>query len=73
VSIRTLERRLAGEGVSFLDVLDDLRFELGKRYLREPNLPISEIAWLLGYADSSAFTHAFRRWTGKSPKEVRAA
>jgi AraC-like DNA-binding protein len=73
VTIRTLERRLAEEGVSFLDVLDDLRFELAKRYLQEPNLPISQIAWLLGYADPSAFTHSFRRWTGKPPKELRAA
>jgi len=71
VSIRTLERRLAEEGVSFLDVLDDLRFELAKRYLHEPNLPISEIAWLLGYADPSAFSHSFRRWTGKPPTQVR--
>lgn len=73
VSVRTLERRLAEEGVSFLDVLDNLRFELAKRYLQEPNLPISEIAWLLGYADPSAFTHSFRRWSGKSPTELRAA
>jgi AraC-like DNA-binding protein len=73
VSIRTLERRLATESVSFGDVLDDLRFELAKRYLQEPSLPISKIAWLLGYADPSAFTHSFRRWTGKPPKEMRAA
>jgi AraC-like DNA-binding protein len=73
VSIRTLERRLAAEGVSFLDVLDDLRFELAKRYLQERNLPVSEIAWLLGYADPSAFTHSFRRWAGKPPTELRAA
>lgn len=73
VSIRTLERRLARENVSFLEVLDDLRFELAKRYLQEPNLPISQIAWLLGYADPSAFTHSFRRWTGKSPTALRVA
>jgi AraC-like DNA-binding protein len=73
VTARTLERRLAREGVSFLDVLEELRCELAKRYLREPNLPISEIAWLLGYADPSAFTHSFRRWTGKPPRQVRAA
>lgn len=73
VSVRTLERRLAGESVSFVDVLDDLRCELAKRYLQEPSLPISEIAWLLGYADPSAFTHSFRRWTGKPPTQLRAA
>jgi AraC-like DNA-binding protein len=73
VSLRTLERRLARENVSFVEVLDELRFELAKRYLQEPNLPISEIAWLLGYADPSAFTHSFRRWTGKSPTQLRVA
>jgi AraC-like DNA-binding protein len=73
ITVRTLERRLAEEGISFLDVLEDLKFELAKRYLREPNLPISEIAWLLGYADSSAFSHSFRRWAGKPPGQVRAA
>jgi AraC-like DNA-binding protein len=73
VSIRTLERRLARENISFVEVLDELRFELAKRYLQEPNLPISEIAWLLGYADPSAFTHSFRRWTGKSPTQLRVA
>lgn len=72
VTPRTLERRLAEEGVSFLDVLDDLRFELAKCYLQEPNLPISEIAWLLGYADPSAFSHSFRRWTGNPPRQLRA-
>ena len=73
VSIRTLERRLARENVSFVEVLDELRCELAKRYLQEPNLPISQIAWLLGYADPSAFTHSFRRWTGKSPTQLRVA
>ncbi len=71
--MRTLERRLATESVSFGGVLDDLRFELAKRYLREPGLPISEIAWLLGYTDPSAFTHSFKRWTGKPPTEMRVA
>lgn len=73
VSTRTLERRLAAEAVSFVDVLDDLRCALAKRYLQEPSLPISEIAWLLGYADPSAFSHSFRRWTGKPPTQLRVA
>jgi AraC-like DNA-binding protein len=73
VSVRTLERRLAAEGVSFLEVLDGLRLELAKRYLQEPALPISQITWLLGYADPSAFTHSFRRWTGRPPTLSRTA
>ena len=68
VSQRTLVRRLAAEGLTFRKVLDDLRLDLTKRYLREQDLPISEIAWLVGYRETSAFNHAFKRWTGRSPK-----
>jgi AraC-like DNA-binding protein len=68
VSRRTLARRLAAEGLTFRKVLDNLRFELSKRYLREEDLPISEIAWLLGYRETSALNHAFKRWTGSAPK-----
>jgi AraC-like DNA-binding protein len=48
--------------------LNSLRIDLAKRYLQEKNLPISEIAWLLGYRETSAFNHAFKRWTGSTPK-----
>jgi AraC-like DNA-binding protein len=68
VSRRTLARRLAAEGLTFRKILDDLRFDLTKRYLREEDLPISEIAWLLGYGETSALSHAFKRWTGHAPK-----
>ena len=70
VSPRTLERRLACEGMTFSRVLDELRFDLARRYLQERDLPISEIAWLLGYRETSAFNHAFKRWTGKTPKQA---
>jgi AraC-like DNA-binding protein len=69
VSERTLARRLAEEGATFHDVLDNLRFELAKRYLEEPQFPVTEIAWLLGYGNPTAFTHAFRRWTGRPPSK----
>jgi AraC-like DNA-binding protein len=72
-SKRTLARRLASEGQTFLKVLDSLRFDLSKRYLREPDLPISEVAWLVGYREASAFNHAVKRWTGATPKQVRSA
>ena len=68
VSQRTLARRLASERLTFLRILDDLRCDLAKRYLQERELPISEITWLLGYKEPSAFTHAFKRWTGSAPK-----
>ena len=72
ISLRTMTRQLAAEGLSFSGVLDALRADLALRYLREPSLTISQIAWLLGFQDVSAFTHAFRRWTGMSPTRVRA-
>jgi len=72
VSPRTLERRLACEGMTFSRVLDELRFDLAGRYLQERDLPISEVAWLLGYRETSAFNHAFKRWTGKTPKQAHS-
>jgi AraC-like DNA-binding protein len=70
LSHRTLARRLADEGLSFSQVLHELKLDLAKRYLRE-GLSVSRIAWLLGYQEVSAFTHAFKRWTGKSPAQFR--
>jgi AraC-like DNA-binding protein len=68
---RTLTRVLASEGCTFSGILDTLRLDLAKSYLREENLPISEVAWLLGFQNVSAFFHAFKRWTGKTPKQLR--
>src|SRR5262245_9123031 len=72
VSPRTLERRLACEGMTFSRVLDELRLDLARRYLQERDMPISEVAWLLGYRETSAFNHAFKRWTGKTPKQAHS-
>jgi AraC-like DNA-binding protein len=71
VSQRTLARRLALEGVTFSEVLERLRADLAARYLKERDLSISQIAWLLGYQEVSAFTHAFKRWTGRTPRAAR--
>jgi len=73
ISQRTLGRRLASEGHTFGEVLDGLRFDLATRYLHEHDLPISEVAWLLGYQETSAFYHAFKRWSGKTPMQTRSA
>jgi AraC-like DNA-binding protein len=73
VTKRTLARRLASEGHTFGEVLDGLRFDLATRYLHEQDLPISEVAWLLGYQETSAFDHAFKRWTGTTPMQTRSA
>jgi AraC-like DNA-binding protein len=71
-SQRSFARRLSSEGLTFSDVLEDLRSVLAKRYLADRELSISEIAWLLGYREVSAFTHACRRWTGQTPRDIRA-
>jgi AraC-like DNA-binding protein len=71
MSQRTLARRLSSEGLTFAGVLADLRLDLAKRHLTDEDLAISQIAWLLGYQEVSAFTHAFKRRTGKTPKEAR--
>jgi AraC-like DNA-binding protein len=73
LSQRTTARRLSSEGLSFSQVLEDLRSDLAKQYLLDQGLSVSRIAWLLGYQEVSAFTHAFKRWTGKTPREVRVA
>lgn len=72
VSQRTLARRLAAERLTFSAVLDDLRRDLAEHYLADAYLSISQVAWLLGYQEVSSFTHAFKRWTGKTPRQVRA-
>jgi AraC-like DNA-binding protein len=73
VSRRTLTRWLSSEGVTFTAVIKNLKQDLAKRHLADDTLSISEIAWLLGYQDVSAFTHAFKRWTGTSPRMARRA
>jgi AraC-like DNA-binding protein len=72
-SSRTLSRKLGDEGVTFAEILGELRLALAKRYLSDPELPVSEIAWLLGYREVSSLTHAFRRWTGMTPREFRSS
>jgi AraC-like DNA-binding protein len=72
LSQRTSARRLALEGLTFSKVLEILRGDLARQYLSDPDLSISRIAWLLGYQEVSAFTHAFRRWSGKTPREARS-
>jgi AraC-like DNA-binding protein len=71
MSQRTLARRLSSEGLTFAGILADLRVDLAKRHLTDEDLAISQIAWLLGYQEVSAFAHAFKRRTGKTPREAR--
>jgi AraC-like DNA-binding protein len=73
MSTRTLARRLADERLNFAEILLQLRRDLARRYLDDRKLPVSKIAWLLGFHDVSAFTHAFKRWTGRTPSQLRKA
>jgi AraC-like DNA-binding protein len=73
LSPRTLQSRLDGEGTSCKQILDDVRKELALGYLERDDLSLSEIAFLLGYSEQSAFNHAFKRWTGHSPGEHKRA
>ena len=72
VGPRTLRRKLAADGLTYAGILDELRFALARQYLSERDLPISRIAWLLGYTEVSTFSHAFRRWTGRTPRADRS-
>jgi AraC-like DNA-binding protein len=73
MSERMLARKLSDEGLNFTEILQQLRRDLAVRYLNDRKLHVSKIAWLLGFHEVSAFTHAFKRWTGKTPSRVRTA
>ena len=68
---RTMLRRLADENTSFTELREDLRRDLANKYIRDKRLSLKQIAYLLGYRDQSAFSVAFRRWHGGTPKEAR--
>ncbi|MCC1482932.1 AraC family transcriptional regulator [Roseibaca sp. Y0-43] len=71
MSPRSLARRLQDQGTSFSEVLKQLRASLATDYLRESGLSQAQISLLLGFADQSAFSNAFKSWTGKSPGAVK--
>ena len=71
LSQRTLQRRLEGEGTSFQMLLDDTRRELAVQFLNQPHVTLLEIAYQLGFTDSSNFFRAFRRWFNETPSEYR--
>lgn len=73
MSRRTLQRALQREGTSFQRLVDDTRREVALERLRDPRLTLSELAFLVGFSELSAFDRAFRRWTGQSPRAYRAA
>ena len=71
MSVRTLSRRLAEIDLSYSFLLVNLREALATRYIQDSDLSLTQIAFLLGYADSSSFSTAYRSWTGRPPSDVR--
>lgn len=71
MSPRTLQRKLQEHQTSHQQLVDDLRKDLALRYLSEPRMAIGEVAYVLGFSESSAFHRAFKRWTGQTPSEYR--
>jgi AraC-like DNA-binding protein len=72
-SRQTLYRNLKEEGVTYEQVLDALRHKLALHFLSDKKVSVNETAYLVGFSDPAAFSRAFKRWTGKSPREVRGA
>lgn len=71
MSRQTLFRKLKDEGTTFERVLDELRHNMALHYLSGKKVSINETAYLVGFSEAAAFSRAFKRWTGKSPSEMR--
>jgi AraC-like DNA-binding protein len=71
MSARTLQRRLMADGTSHAELLDGVRRELALRYVADRTLSLSEVAFLVGFADQTTFHRAFVRWTGRTPGAFR--
>lgn len=69
---RTLSRHLHAEGTGFRHITDEIRFDIARQLLVDTNIALSQIAAALGYSEASAFTRAFRRWSGKPPAAWRS-
>jgi len=72
LSVRGLQRKLQDQGTSYHTILKQTREELAKKYIEGTNNSMTEIAFLLGFSESSVFSRAFKRWTGVSPLSWRS-
>jgi AraC-like DNA-binding protein len=72
LSRQTLFRKLKAEGATFEKLLDELRCRLAVDYLRGRKVSVNETAYLVGFSEPAAFSRAFKRWTGMTPRDVRA-
>jgi len=71
MSARTLQRRLGDQGVSFQDLVDESQRRLSERLLRQTTYSMLDIAFMTGFSEQSAFTRAFKRWAGQTPRSYR--
>lgn len=70
---KTLQRRLAGEGTTFAELVDATRRAQAERLLRDTDLSMSQVAREIGYAEQSVLTRSSRRWFGTNPTAARTA
>jgi len=73
MSNRTLQRKLAAQNTSFKTILVEVRENLALQYIRDSRLTLTELSFQLGFSEMSAFSRAFKQWTGASPKQYRQA
>ncbi len=71
MSGRTLQRRLSDAGHTYQALVDEARRQLAQQLLRETRYPLAEVAFLAGFSEQSAFTRAFKRWSGQTPRSFR--
>lgn len=71
ISVRTLQRKLKEEGVSYLQIVEEVRKSFAIHYIKKSSSTVKEIAAILGYSEPSGFVRAFKKWTGKTPPEYR--
>ena len=69
---RTLQRKLSTEGTTYKELVEQVRVNISIEYLQTSDLSIESIGARVGYADTSSFSHAFKRWTGKTPRNYRS-
>jgi len=70
---RTLHRHLRAEGTNFREILEEVRYDLARQLLTDSSMPLPDIAAALDYADATAFSRAFKRWSGLAPNQAATA
>ena len=71
ISIRTLQRNLSKQGLTYSRMMDKVRYQKALSLMQDADIPLIEVAYAVGFADPANFSHAFKRWTGLSPRQFR--